>query len=269
MNDEWRQLKREFVDTGYLTLNGWLGDELVEQVQADSLTNRGISIFECPSVGNLLCDPKIVAFLGYLFSVESSEVAISPFRFWNHLTQGGFSDGGGWHVDDTYMADRPLTEVLCMYYPQVVTEDMGPTMVLPGSHRRLYTPPQTSKLGWIKGQHKVVVEAGTVVIAYASILHARAAHFSDKPRSMIKYGYEVGNPQYGYYMTQEAFDNFRRADNGGNLTKYVEVRAKKDAVWNSYWKNHESYTFQDFKHQIGIVGRALRKRLDHEAIPDA
>ena len=51
------------------------------------------------------------------------------------------------------------------------------------------------------------------------------------------------------------------------MTRYAEVKDSEDAVWNSYWKSHESYTFQDFKHQIGVVGRALRKHLDHEDIP--
>ena len=35
-----------------------------------------------------------------------------------------------------HLYGRPaLTEILCMYYPQDVEEDMGPTMLLPGSHR--------------------------------------------------------------------------------------------------------------------------------------
>jgi ectoine hydroxylase-related dioxygenase (phytanoyl-CoA dioxygenase family) len=181
------------------------------------------------------------------------------------LSKGEFSDGGGWHVDDTWMAATPLTEILCMYYPQDVEEDMGPTMLLPGSHRRLYTPPQTAKLGWIRGQEKVVVKAGTLAVCYPSILHARAAHFSDKQRSMIKYGFEVADPQYGYYLTEAAYQNFRRTELGCSLTKHAEVKDREDALWNSYWKFHGSYTFQDYKHQIGVVGQALRKHLDHEA----
>lgn len=263
MSDDWKSLKREFVDSGYVILDDWLDPELVERIQQEAHQYGDIAIFERESVAELLCHTRIVEFISTL--LETPEVAISPFRFWNHLSKGGFSDGGGWHVDDTWMADSPLTEILCMYYPQDVTEDMGPTMLLPGSHRRLYTPTQTAKLGWIRGQQKVIVKAGALAVTYPSILHARAAHFSDKPRSMIKYGYEVADPQYGYYLTKQAYDNLRRTELGCSLTKYAEAKDREDAVWNSYWKSHESYTFQDFKHQIGVVGRALRKNLDREA----
>ncbi|MBM3264741.1 MAG: phytanoyl-CoA dioxygenase family protein [candidate division Zixibacteria bacterium] len=262
MNETFKTLKKEFMDTGYVAPEDWIEPELVARIQTDAFEYKGISIFERESVGDLLSHPKVVDFVAFL--LETPDVAISPFRFWNHLTPGGVSDGGGWHVDDTYMADLPLTEVLCMYYPQDVTEDMGPTMLLPGSHRRLYTPPQTSKLGWIRGQKKLVVKAGTLAITFPSILHAKAAHFSEKPRSMVKYGYEAGDPACGYYLTQAALDNFRRTEQGRALTRFAEVRDKQDVLWNSYWKYHESYTFQDFKHQIGVVGRRLRKHLDHE-----
>ena len=268
VNEAWRALKREFVDAGYITLEGWVEEPIQQRIKTDAHEYKGISAFECESVGDLLCHPNIVALVGYLLGTDFGGVAISPYRFWNHLTSGGYSDGGGWHVDDTYMADRPVSEVLCMYYPQDVTEEMGPTMVLPGSHRRLCTPPQTAKLGWIRGQKKVIVREGTLVIAYASILHAKAAHYSDTARSMIKYGYETGDEKYGYYLTQPAYESFRRTDLGRSLTRYAEIRDKNDSVWNSYWKYHESYTFQDFKHQIGVVGRGLRKRIDHETVPD-
>lgn len=263
MGADFKALKKQFMDAGYVLLEDWFDPALVEQTHKDGMAYKGISVFECESVGDLLCHPKVIDFVSFLFGTP--DVAISPFRFWNHLTMNP-GDGGGWHVDDTWMAGRPLTEILCMYYPQDVTEDMGPTMLLPGSHRRLYTPPQTSKLGWIRGQEKLVVKAGTLAITFASILHAKAAHRSDQPRSMIKYGYETADPKYGYYLTQEAYDNFRRTDLGRELTKYAEVKDKKDAVWNSYWDYHESYTFQDFKHQIGIVGRSLRKQLEHEEV---
>jgi ectoine hydroxylase-related dioxygenase (phytanoyl-CoA dioxygenase family) len=262
MREDFKTLKKEFMDAGYVVLEDWIEPDLVARVQADAFEYKGISIFERESVGDLLCHPRVVAFVSFL--LETPDVAISPFRFWNHLTPGGRSDGGGWHVDDTWMADRPLTELLCMFYPQDVAEDMGPTMILPGSHRRLYTPPQTQKLGWIRGQKKLIVKAGALALTYPSILHARAAHGSDRPRSMVKYGYEAADPKYGYYLTREAYDNFRRTELGRALTKYAEVKDKRDVVWNSYWQFHESYTFQDFKHQIGVVGRALRKHLEHE-----
>ena len=262
MAEDLKALKKRFVDTGYVLLENWFDEDLVARIAEDSLAHKGISVFERESVGNLLAHPGVVDFVARL--LESTDVAISPFRFWNHLTPGGTSDGGGWHVDDTWMADRPLTEILCMYYPQDVAEDMGPTMLLPGSHRRLYTPTQTRKLGWIRGQEKLTVRAGSLAITFPSILHAKAAHFSERPRSMIKYGYEIADPKYGYYVTRETYDNLARSETGRGLIRFAEVRDKKDAVWNSYWDFHQSYTFQDFKHQIGVVGRALRKHLEHE-----
>ena len=81
---------------------------------------------------------------------------------------------------------------------------------------------------------------------------------------MIKYGYEVADERYGYYVTRETYENLARSETGRGLIRFAEIKDKRDAVWNSYWDFHQSYTFQDFKHQIGVVGRALRKHLEHE-----
>lgn len=89
-------------------------------------------------------------------------------------TDSGVSDSPGRHEDDTSVADRPLTALLCMYYPHKVTADLGPTMLLPGSHRKLYTPSQANKPGSIKGRQKLIVEAGTQVIAYTSRMDVKS-----------------------------------------------------------------------------------------------
>ena len=265
MEANWKELKKEFFDTGYVVLDGWIEPELVERTKQDAHQYGAIDIFERESIGDLLCHAKVVEFIAFL--LETPEVAISPFRFWNHLTQGGQSDGGGWHVDDTYMTDRPLTEILCMYYPQDVEEDMGPTMLLPGSHRRLYTPPQTAKLGWIRGQQKVVAKAGALAVTFASILHARAAHLSAKPRSMIKYGLRGGRPPIRLLPDRASLPQLppHRAGPLADATSRSQGQGRR-AVELLLEIAPELYLFKDFKHQIGVVGRRLRKHLDHEQV---
>ena len=95
MHKDWKALKRAFVDDGYINLSSWLDEDLVQRVLTDSLEYKGISIFERESVGDLLCHPQILEFVEFLLEVDTDRVAISPFRFWNHLSAGGVSDGGG------------------------------------------------------------------------------------------------------------------------------------------------------------------------------
>ena len=77
MEANWKELKKEFFDTGYVVLDGWIEPELVERTKQDAHQSGGIDIFECESIGDLLCHAKVFEFIAFL--LETPEVAISPF----------------------------------------------------------------------------------------------------------------------------------------------------------------------------------------------
>ena len=76
MEANWKELKKEFFDTGYVVLDDWIEPELVERTKQDAHQYGAIDIFERESIGDLLCHAKVVEFIAFL--LETPEVAISP-----------------------------------------------------------------------------------------------------------------------------------------------------------------------------------------------
>ncbi len=83
-----------------------------------------------------------------------------------------------WHQDERFgrgHQDRDIDHVkhlMLMYYPQDVTEDMGPTVLLPGSQRRIAAPETMVTLVNLRGQVFSTLEAGSVLLTHSDIWHA-------------------------------------------------------------------------------------------------
>ncbi len=76
---------------------------------------------------------------------------------------------------------------MMMYYPQDVTEDMGPTVLLPGSQRRIAALETMVTLVNLRGQVFSILEAGSVLLTHYDIWHAGTGNRSDRVRYMIKF----------------------------------------------------------------------------------
>lgn len=103
-----------------------------------------------------------------------------------HLNLPG-SRGGAWHQDDVNVRHHRIWRVLAMYYPQDVTEEMGPTVILPGT--QYHNTPTTRMRSYVnfKAQIPLCVKAGTVAITHYDIWHANMANRSNKKRFMLKF----------------------------------------------------------------------------------
>lgn len=101
-----------------------------------------------------------------------------------------------WHQDERSDRDHQHRErvhtrsVLAMYYPQDVTHDMGPTAIIPASHRRIASPDSMVTYGTVRGQFMSIVPAGSVVINHYDVWHAATSNRSDKVRYMMKWMFE-------------------------------------------------------------------------------
>ena len=77
--------------------------------------------------------------------------------------------------------------VLAMYYPQDVTSNMGPTLILPGTHVLQALPERMASQGNFRDQVIATVDAGSVVILHYDIWHAGTANTSKTVRYMLKF----------------------------------------------------------------------------------
>ena len=97
------------------------------------------------------------------------------------------SQGSFWHQDDVNARHHHINRILAMYYPQDVTEEMGPTLIVPGT--QYHNTPTTRMQSYVnlKAQVPLCVKAGTVVVAHYDIWHTNMANHSDKTRFMLKF----------------------------------------------------------------------------------
>ncbi len=101
--------------------------------------------------------------------------------------------GQPWHQDERFgrgHQDRDvdhIRQLMFMYYPQDVEPDMGPTVLLPGSHRRVASPESMVTLVNLRGQQFSLVKAGSVLLTHFDIWHAATGNRSERVRYMIKF----------------------------------------------------------------------------------
>ena len=121
---------------------------------------------------------------GAMQGVLGENYVMHPHRYCHFNQQG--SEGQNFHKD-TYEGDEQIRRHRCrwtmaFYYPQDVTEDMGPTAVLPGS--QYY---ETGESAHQQPEVALTGEAGTVTIVHYDLWHRAMPNNSDKKRYMLKF----------------------------------------------------------------------------------
>ena len=205
------------VDTAYLLNDDEIRDFIVNgyiQIQADFPTDLHESIYQqiedvlakegnpgnnllprIPDIQRVFEHPKVC---GALASLLGPDYLMHPHRYC-HLKSPG-SDGQTWYKDD-YIFDQKVRHhrfrwVMAFYYPQDVTEDMGPTGVLPG--KQYYnTVSDTNPTQSIERTKALCGKAGTVTIVNFDSWHRATANRSDKKRYMLKFQFTRMQEPFG------------------------------------------------------------------------
>lgn len=179
----------KFVIDGYLLVQTDFPDEFHETIcrEIDAVFaqhgNPGNEILEkVPALYQIYADPKVT---GALASVLGADYSMNAHRHCHYTSPG--HPGGHWHQDSVNLRHHRIERVLAMYYPQDVVEEMGPTIVLPGT--QYHNTPSTYMASYMnfKSQIPLTVKAGTVAIVHYDIWHAWMPNRSDKSRRMLKF----------------------------------------------------------------------------------
>ncbi|MEM7125322.1 MAG: HEAT repeat domain-containing protein [Chloroflexota bacterium] len=134
---------------------------------------------------------------GALTSILGPEYLMHPHRHC-HLNPPG-SPGQRWHKDN-YVFDQNIRHprprwVLAFYYPQDVTEEMGPSTVIPGRHYHHHISTDDAALT-TEIPLPICGPAGTVGIIHYDSWHRAGANLSNKNRYMLKFLFErLDEPQ--------------------------------------------------------------------------
>jgi hypothetical protein len=145
--------------------------------------NPGDGILDAvPELHEVYAHPAV---RGALISLLGANYRMNSHRHCHMNTPGTRSQN--WHQDGVNQRHHHVQTVLGMYYPQDVSVDMGPTVVLPGTHFRNAPTDRMSTYAHFREQVVFTVKAGTVAITHYDIWHAASANTSQKTRYMLKF----------------------------------------------------------------------------------
>lgn len=122
---------------------------------------------------------------GALVSLLGPDMEMSEHRHWHTIPPGRGSQG--WHQDGLNQRHHQTRVVLALYYPHDVTIEMGPTVIVPGTHLRNCPTDRMASYANIRGQKVLTVQAGAVAITHYDLWHAGSRNRSGRTRHMLKF----------------------------------------------------------------------------------
>ncbi len=253
---------RQFITDGYVQVNAGLSEafhqELFRKIETvlDEEGNPGNNILpRIPEIQRVLDQPAV---RGALTSLLGPGYLMHPHRYC-HLNKPG-SSGQQWHKDD-YIFDHNVRHARCrwvmaFYYPQDVTEDMGPTGILPGMqhHSRI------SDVDASRSEERALGlcgPAGTVSIVNFDAWHRATENVSTKNRYMLK---------FQFTRSHEPTEPAWRTASGTWKTQPGEIRsAVSETVWNWLSGRHASRSSDP---DAGTNGASIGRLLSNLDDPD-
>ncbi len=231
MNNQALQLTdkemRDFIINGYVKVKVDFPPSFHENVyqQLDAMFegtgNLGNNVLPLiPEIQEVFDHPRVH---GAMQGVLGENYAMHSHRYCHFNQQG--SEGQNFHKD-SYEGDEQIRRHRCrwtmaFYYPQEVTEDMGPTAVLPGS--QYY---ETGESAHEQPDLALTGEAGTVTIVHYDLWHRAMPNRSDKKRYMLKFLFiRLDEPQAPLW--QNNTDDWYAYGNGS--------AAEHPELWESLW----------------------------------
>ncbi|MFD0960795.1 HEAT repeat domain-containing protein [Paenibacillus chungangensis] len=178
----------QFITQGYLVLRNDLPDQLHEKV----MNQIHFSLMEEGNPGNNILPrvPDIQKFFetpivkGALTSILGPEYYLHPHRHCHYNQPHNQKPGGGeWHKDGYWSAMRSHRPwwAMIFYYTQPVTEQLGPTAIMPGSQYKEKFPGHDKPFTLPTGP------AGTMVLVHFDLWHKASLNTSSMDRYMLKF----------------------------------------------------------------------------------
>lgn len=119
-----------------------------------------------------------------------------------HIVKAHNHKGQGYHADSV-IDTRPFGyDIQAFYFAHDTPDEMGPTLVLPGSHLRRVSNGSISRYKNIVGQRRLVSKAGTIAFMHHAIWHCAQPNFTDATRYVFKLRLRPGQEQRGLFNTE-------------------------------------------------------------------
>jgi hypothetical protein len=182
-----------FVSDGFLELPEFVPGELNRRVHADQEAGKGHwhdseiikEVFDWEPVRGIL-----QGLVGESPVYDHSAL---------HIVKAGQKEAQVWHADSIIDA-RPFGfDVQAMYFSHDAPPEMGPTLVLPGSHLRRTSNTSIGRYKNIVGQRQLVAKAGSIAFLHHGLWHGAQPNQLDQTRYMFKLRLRPGQEQRGLF----------------------------------------------------------------------
>ncbi|HTK06908.1 MAG TPA: phytanoyl-CoA dioxygenase family protein [Ktedonobacteraceae bacterium] len=189
-----------FVTNGYLQLDELVPGAHNEAVLADEkrMSDAGRrfwhqsealqAVFELPQVKGAV----------------QSFVGVNPVydHSFLHIVGPSKAKAQEWHAD-SIIDVRPFAfDIQAFYFAHDAPAEMGPTLVLPGSHLRKVNTASIARYKNIVGQRQLVAKAGTIVFMHHGIWHCAQPNHTNQMRYVFKLRLRPGQVQRGLFNTE-------------------------------------------------------------------
>lgn len=194
----------DFCKKGFLILHGVIPNEVnrwvYDYLEEHPNTSVNEILKEDYFVNNVLLNSELA---GVIRSLLGKSFRL-PINMSNHRADGQ-RKAGNWHQDQGSIPYPPTCNYLqVFYYPQDVSDDMGPTALLPGTH--LMEGAELGHFGSIKGQVFTSAQAGSVFITSYPIWHRATNKPNPATRNLLKWCYWRTVPPERDWIADPSFD---------------------------------------------------------------
>ncbi|WP_018754221.1 HEAT repeat domain-containing protein [Paenibacillus terrigena] len=178
----------QYITKGYLVLQNDIPQQLHQSIMNQinyvmhNEGNPGNNILpRVPDIQQLFDTPTVK---GALSSVLGSDYYMHPHRHCHYNQPGNATPGGGqWHKDgywSSMRSHRPWWAMI-FYYTHDITEDLGPTAIMPGTQ-------YYEKFLGDRGETLLPTgKAGTMVLVHFDLWHKASLNVSELDRYMLKF----------------------------------------------------------------------------------
>ena len=186
-----------FVTNGFLMVENIVPDELNEAAYRDQreLNIPGFRFWtDTDSIRAVFDQPQVKGIIQGL-------VGINPVydHSFMHVVKAKHLKAQNWHAD-SILDLRPLAfDIQAFYFSHDAPREMGPTLILPGSHLRKANTESIGRYKNIVGQRQLEAKAGTIVFMHHGMWHCAQPNYTDQTRYVFKLRLRPGQEQRGLF----------------------------------------------------------------------
>lgn len=187
-----------FLEHGWLHVPGVIQGEALTKLQAEfdrvwdlpgvngNTKNNQYKLLQHQLFIDLIEHPAI---LNRHRAVFGNQVQLLQYDFLRQGPRNQNTPIRAWHRDFSYPGDNPLS-INTIVYLDEMTEERGPTYVVPGTHRGTKMPPKGMEHEPLPGEVAALASAGDVVFINSAIWHSGGRNTTDGLRRGIYMYYE-------------------------------------------------------------------------------